>query len=28
LTVAVATMPFSAEGIKRRENVVQGLEKL
>ncbi|MBR4446934.1 cell division protein FtsZ [Methanobrevibacter sp.] len=28
LTVAVATMPFSAEGIKRRENAEQGLEKL
>ena len=28
LTVAVATMPFSAEGIKRRENADQGLEKL
>ena len=28
LTVAVATLPFSAEGIKRRENAEQGLEKL
>ena len=28
LTVAVATLPFSAEGIKRRENADQGLEKL
>ncbi|MBE6498314.1 MAG: cell division protein FtsZ [Methanobrevibacter sp.] len=28
LTVAVSTMPFSAEGIKRRENAEQGLEKL
>jgi len=28
LTVAVASMPFSAEGIKRRENAEQGLEKL
>ncbi|MCQ2737828.1 MAG: cell division protein FtsZ [archaeon] len=28
LTVAVATMPFSAEGVKRRENAEQGLEKL
>ena len=28
LTVAVATMPFSAEGIKRRENAEEGLEKL
>ena len=28
LTVAVATMPFSAEGIKRRENAEIGLEKL
>ncbi|RBQ23414.1 Cell division protein FtsZ 1 [Candidatus Methanobinarius endosymbioticus] len=28
LTVAVATMPFSAEGIKRRENAEKGLEKL
>lgn len=28
LTVAVATMPFSAEGIRRRENAEQGLEKL
>ena len=28
LTVAVATMPFSAEGIKRRENAEQGLERL
>ena len=28
LTVAVATMPFSAEGIKRRENAELGLEKL
>ena len=28
LTVAVATMPFSAEGIKRRDNADQGLEKL
>ena len=28
LTVAVASMPFSAEGIKRRENAEQGLDKL
>ena len=28
LTVAVATMPFSAEGIKRRQNAESGLEKL
>ncbi|MDR0900022.1 MAG: cell division protein FtsZ [Methanobrevibacter sp.] len=28
LTVAVATMPFSAEGIKRRENAEKGLKKL
>ena len=28
LTVAVATMPFSAEGIRRRENAENGLEKL
>ncbi len=28
LTVAVATLPFSAEGIKRRENAEKGLEKL
>jgi len=28
LTVAVATLPFSAEGIRRRENADQGLEKL
>ncbi len=28
LTVAVATMPFSAEGVKRRENAERGLEKL
>ena len=28
LTVAVATMPFSAEGIKRRENAEEGLAKL
>jgi cell division protein FtsZ len=28
LTVAIATMPFSAEGIKRRENAEQGLKKL
>ncbi len=28
LTVAVATMPFSAEGVKRRENAEVGLEKL
>ena len=28
LTVAVATLPFSAEGIKRRENAELGLEKL
>lgn len=28
LTVAVATMPFSAEGIRRRENAEKGLEKL
>jgi len=28
LTVAVVTMPFSAEGIPRRENAEKGLEKL
>ena len=28
LTVAVATMPFSAEGVKIRENAERGLEKL
>lgn len=28
LTVAVVTMPFSAEGIKRRENADEGLTKL
>lgn len=28
LTVAVATMPFSAEGIRRRENAEKGLENL
>jgi len=28
LTIAVATMPFSAEGLKRRENAEKGLEKL
>jgi len=28
LTIAVATMPFSAEGLKRRENAERGLEKL
>jgi len=28
LTIAVATMPFSAEGLKRRENAENGLEKL
>ena len=28
LTVAVATMPFSAEGIRRRENAEEGLAKL
>ncbi|MDR2829667.1 MAG: cell division protein FtsZ [Methanobrevibacter sp.] len=28
LTVAIATMPFSAEGVKRRENAEQGLKKL
>ncbi|KZX11422.1 cell division protein FtsZ [Methanobrevibacter filiformis] len=28
LTVAVATMPFSAEGIRRRENAEKGLKKL
>ncbi|MDY2744567.1 MAG: cell division protein FtsZ, partial [Methanosphaera sp.] len=28
LTIAVVTMPFSAEGIKRRENAEIGLEKL
>ncbi len=28
LTIAVVTMPFSAEGIKRRENAEKGLEKL
>ena len=28
LTIAVVTLPFSAEGIKRRENAEKGLEKL
>ncbi|AIS32619.1 MAG: cell division protein FtsZ [Methanobacterium formicicum] len=28
LTIAVATMPFSAEGLRRRENAETGLEKL
>ncbi len=28
LTIAVVTMPFSAEGLKRRENAEKGLEKL
>ncbi|MCI5867407.1 MAG: cell division protein FtsZ [Methanosphaera sp.] len=28
LTIAVVTMPFSAEGVKRRENAESGLEKL
>jgi len=28
LTIAVVTMPFSAEGIRRRENAEKGLEKL
>ena len=28
LTVAVATLPFSAEGIRRRENAEKGLDKL
>lgn len=28
LTIAVATLPFSAEGIRRRENAEKGLEKL
>lgn len=28
LTIAVVTMPFSAEGIRRRENAERGLEKL
>jgi len=28
LTIAVATMPFSAEGLRRRENAEQGLDKL
>jgi len=28
LTVAVATMPFSSEGLRRRENAEKGLEKL
>lgn len=28
LTIAVATMPFSAEGLRRRENAENGLEKL
>jgi cell division protein FtsZ len=28
LTVAIATMPFSAEGVKRRENAEEGLKKL
>ncbi|WP_371325637.1 cell division protein FtsZ [Methanosphaera sp. WGK6] len=28
LTIAVVTMPFSAEGIKRRDNAERGLEKL
>ncbi|MBI5681463.1 MAG: cell division protein FtsZ [Methanobacterium sp.] len=28
LTIAVATMPFSAEGLRRRENAEKGLDKL
>lgn len=28
LTIAVATLPFSAEGLRRRENAEKGLEKL
>ena len=28
LTIAVSTMPFSAEGLRRRENAEKGLEKL
>jgi len=28
LTIAVSTMPFSAEGLRRRENAENGLEKL
>ena len=28
MTIAVATMPFPAEGITKRENDEQGLEKL
>jgi cell division protein FtsZ len=28
LTIAVATMPFSAEGLRRRENAEEGLKKL
>jgi cell division protein FtsZ len=28
LTIAVASMPFSAEGLRRRENAEKGLEKL
>ena len=28
LTIAVVTMPFSAEGLRRRENAEKGLEKL
>lgn len=28
LTIAVATMPFSAEGLRRRDNAEKGLEKL
>lgn len=28
LTIAVATMPFSAEGLRRRENAEKGLKKL
>ena len=28
LTIAVVTLPFSAEGVKRRENAEKGLEKL
>ena len=28
LTIAVVTMPFSAEGVRRRENAEKGLEKL
>ena len=28
LTIAVATMPFSAEGLRRRENAEKGLERL